>query len=154
MGRKPTQPDSVTRLRKRKQRSGTIYYYYDLGGTPRKEIALGSDYGMAIVEYAKLEKSRAASALVQDVLTFSYIANIYMREVVPTKGLATQKDNARELKQLLKFFDDPPAPLEAIEPQHVVQYLRQRGKTASATTSWPSFRAKPMRKGGLRLLDS
>jgi len=34
------------------------------------------------------------------------------------------------LKQLLKFFDDPPAPLEAIEPQHVVQYLRQRGKTA------------------------
>ncbi|WP_455884699.1 tyrosine-type recombinase/integrase [Pseudomonas spelaei] len=130
MGRKPTNPDSVTRLRKRKQRSGTTYYYYDLGGTPRKEIALGSDYGMAIVEYAKLEKSRASSALVQDVLTFAYVANIYMLEVVPTKGLATQKDNARELKQLLKFFDDPPAPLEAIEPQHVVQYLRQRGKAA------------------------
>lgn len=43
---------------------------------------------------------------------------------------ATQKDNARELKQLLKFFNDPPAPLEAIEPQHVVQYLRLRGKEA------------------------
>lgn len=94
MGRKPTNPDSVTRLRKRKQRSGTIYYYYDLGGTPRKEIALGSDYGMAIVEYAKLEKSRASSALVQDVLTFAYVANIYMLEVVPTKGVATQKDNS------------------------------------------------------------
>lgn len=53
-----------------------------------------------------------------------------MIEVVPTKSPATQKDNARELKQLLKFFDDPPAPLEAIEPQYVVQYLRQRGKTA------------------------
>lgn len=107
MGRKPTTSDSVTRLRKRKQRSGTIYYYYDTGGVPRKEIPLGSDYGMAIVEYAKLEKSRTSSAMVQDVLTFSYVADKYMVEVVPTKGSATQKDNARELKQLLKFFDDP-----------------------------------------------
>lgn len=130
MGRKPTKPDSVTRLRKRKQRSGITYYYYDTGGSPRKEIPLGSDYGLAIVEYAKLEKSRTSSAIVQEVLTFAYVADKYMLEVVPTKGSATQKDNARELKQLLKFFDDPPAPLEAIEPQHVVQYLRQRGKTA------------------------
>ncbi|WP_341519893.1 tyrosine-type recombinase/integrase [Pseudomonas sp. G.S.17] len=130
MGRKPTKSDSVTRLRKRKQRSGVIYYYYDTGGSPRKEIPLGSDYGLAIVEYAKLEKSRTSSSLVQQVLTFAYVANKYMMEVVPTKGSATQIDNARELKQLLKFFDDPPAPLEAIEPKHVVQYLRQRGKTA------------------------
>lgn len=130
MGRKPINPDSITRLRKRKQRSGVVYYYYDIGGSPRKEIPLGSDYGMAIVEYAKLEKSRTSSALVQQVLTFAYVAERYMIEVVPTKSPATQKDNARELKQLLKFFDDPPAPLEAIEPQHVVQYLRQRGKAA------------------------
>jgi integrase len=130
MGRKPTKPDSVTRLRKRTQRSGTVYYYYDTGGNPRKEIPLGSDYGLAIVEYAKLEKSRASSAIVQSVLTFAYVANIYMEEVVPTKAPATQRDNARELKQLLKFFDDPPAPLEAIEPQHIVQYLRKRGKEA------------------------
>ncbi|MCY1437909.1 Tyrosine recombinase XerC [compost metagenome] len=53
-----------------------------------------------------------------------------MLEVVPTKAPATQKDNARELKQLLQFFNDPPAPLEAIEPQHVRQYLRYRAKTA------------------------
>lgn len=63
MGRKPINPDSVTRLRKRKQRSGVVYYYYDMGGSPRKEIPLGSDYDMAIVEYAKLEKSRTSSAL-------------------------------------------------------------------------------------------
>ena len=98
MGRKPTTPDSVTRLRKRKQRSGIIYYYYDVGGSPRKEIPLGSDYGLAIVEYAKLEKSRASSALVQTVLTFAYVAEIYMLEVVPTKGVATQKDNVREFE--------------------------------------------------------
>jgi hypothetical protein len=53
-----------------------------------------------------------------------------MNEVVPTKAHATQKDNARELKNLLLFFNDPPAPLEAIEPVHVSQYLQHRGKTA------------------------
>lgn len=107
MGRKPTNPESVTRLRKRKQRSRTIYYYYDAGGTPRKEIPLGSDYGRAIMEYAKLEKSRTSSAIAQAFITFAYVADKYIHEVVPTKSAATQKDNARELKQLLKFFDDP-----------------------------------------------
>ena len=31
---------------------------------------------------------------------------------------------------MLIFFNDPPGPLEAIEPKHVVQYLRYRSKTA------------------------
>ncbi len=83
-----------------------------------------------ILEYAKLEKDRASSAAAKSVLTFSYVAERYMEEVVPTKAPATQRGNARELKQLLSFFNDPPAPLEAIEPQHVRQYLRYRGKTA------------------------
>lgn len=130
MARPPSNPDSVTRLRKRKQKSGTIYYYYDPGDKPRKEIPLGSDYGIAIVEYAKLEKSRLSNALAADVLTFAYVADVYMREVVPTKAPSTQKDNERELKQLLTFFNDPPGPLEKIQPVHVVQYLRYRSKTA------------------------
>lgn len=129
MGRKPTRPGSIPRLRERK-RGDTTYYLYDTGGTPRKEIPLGKDYGLAILEYAKLEKSRVSQAMAQDILTFAYVAEKYMLEVVPTKAPATQKDNARELKQLLAFFNDPPAPLEAIEPQHVAQYLRHRGKTA------------------------
>ncbi|RAI69266.1 integrase [Pseudomonas fluorescens] len=130
MGRKPSKPDSIARLRKRTQRSGKVYYYYDTGSKPRREIPLGSDYGLAILEYAKLEKSRVSVALVRTVLTFEYVANLYMEEVVPTKAPATQRDNARELKQLLVFFNDPPAPLEAIEPLHVRQYLRYRSKTA------------------------
>lgn len=129
MGRKPTKPGSIPRLRERK-RGDTIYYLYDTGGKPRKEISLGTDYGLAILEYAKLEKSRVSQAIAQSVITFAYVAERYMLEVVPTKAHATQKDNARELKNLLLFFNDPPAPLEAIEPQHVSQYLRHRGKTA------------------------
>ena len=130
MARRPTNPGSIPRLRKRLRPGGRVYYYYDAGEKPRREIALGSDYGAAIVEYARLEKSRAASALVEAVLTFEFVATKYMEEVVPTKSSTTQKDNTRELKQLLIFFNDPPGPLEAIEPKHVVQYLRYRSKTA------------------------
>lgn len=130
MGRKPNKPGAVARLRERKKASGKVYYYYDAGGKPRKEIPLGSDYGLAIMKYAEFEKDRTATQLVQQVVTFEYVADQYFVEVVPTKGLATQKDNLRELKQLLAFFNDPPAPLDAIEPQHVRQYLRYRGKTA------------------------
>src|SRR5690606_27761664 len=59
-------------------------------------------------------------------VTFKYVADRYLVEVLPGKSPATQKDNLRELKNLLAFFNDPPAPLDAIQPQHVRQYLRWR----------------------------
>lgn len=126
MGRRPIKPGAIARLRERKKKSGKVYYYYDAGGKPRKEIPLGSDYGLAIMEYAKLEKDRTAADKARAVITFRYVAERYMVEVVPTKAKSTQDGNERELRQLLAFFDDPPAPLEAIEPQHVKQYLRYR----------------------------
>lgn len=126
MGRRPSKPGSIARLRERKKASGRIYYYYDAGGTPRKEIPLGPDYGLAVMKYATLERDRTATALIQQVITFRYVAEKYVVDVVPTKKPATQKDNMRELKQLLAFFDDPPAPLETIQPQHVRQYLQWR----------------------------
>jgi len=129
MGGKPNKPGAVARLRERKKASGKVYYYYDAGGTPRKEIPLGSDYGLAIMQYAQFEKDRTSTKLVQQVITFEYVSTQYFAEVVPTKSPTTQKDNKRELANLLTFFDDPPAPLDAIQPQHVKQYLRYRGKS-------------------------
>jgi hypothetical protein len=126
MGRRPSKPGSIVRLRERKKASGRVFYYYDTGGKDRKEIPLGSDYGLAIMEYAKLERDRTATDLVAKVITFRYVAEKYMVDVVPTKGTATQADNKRELKNLIAFFDDPPAPLETIEPLHVRQYLTWR----------------------------
>ncbi len=126
MGRRPSKPGSIARLRERKKASGRVFYYYDTGGKDRKEIPLGSDYGLAIMEYAKLERDRTATDLVAKVITFRYVAEKYMVDVVPTKGTATQADNKRELKNLIAFFDDPPAPLETIEPLHVRQYLTWR----------------------------
>lgn len=69
---------------------------------------------------------RTATDLVAKVITFRYVAEKYMVDVVPTKGKATQFDNKREVKSLIAFFDDPPAPLETIEPLYVRQYLTWR----------------------------
>lgn len=126
MGRRPTKPGSIARLRERKKASGRVFYYYDVGGKPRKEIALGSDYGLAIMEYAKLERSRTATALVEKIITFRYVAERYQIEVMPKKAPATAAKNKQEINNLISYFDDPPAPLDAIQPQHVRQYLRWR----------------------------
>lgn len=126
MGRRPSKPGSIARLRERKKASGKTYYYYDAGGHPRKEIPLGSDYGLAIMKYAEFERDRTSTALVSSTITFRYVAEKYIVDVVPTKAPTTQKDNRRELNNLLAFFDDPPAPLDSIQPQHVRQYLSWR----------------------------
>lgn len=47
------------------------------------------------------------------------------------KAPRTQKDNLIELQWLYKFFDDPPAPLDRIEPQHIARYRDWRVVTRS-----------------------
>lgn len=60
------------------------------------------------------------------MITFRYVAEKYMVDIVPSKGKATQFDNKPEMKKLIAFFDDPPAPLDTIEPLHVLQHLTWR----------------------------
>jgi hypothetical protein len=65
-------------------------------------------------------------------MTFRYVAERYIKEVLPTKAPATQKDNLRELQMLYKFFDNPPAPLDEIEPIHIRQYIDMRTQSGAA----------------------
>ncbi len=123
MGRKPTKPGAIKRLRLR-VRNGVTYYFYDHGGKPRREEPLGRDYGLAIKRWAELE--RESKLPPQAVVTFRHVADRYRAEVIPTKAERTQRDNAKELENLLAFFDDPPAPFESIKPLHVRQYLSWR----------------------------
>lgn len=123
MGRHSSSPNAIPRLRARKRR-GRTWYYYDHGGKPRHEEALGCDYAKAIARWAQLEGETPDN--IPAVLTFKYVADLYRKKVIPKKAPATQKDNLREMANLLAFFDDPPAMLEAIEPQHVRQYLTWR----------------------------
>lgn len=125
MGRKPSKPGAIARLRERR-RGKTVYYFYDAGGKPRVEIPLGKDYGLAIMKYAELERDRTADNIARQVITFDYVATQYLIHVVPTKQPGTQTKNRQELARLKEFFNDPPGPLEAIQPIHVRQYLRWR----------------------------
>lgn len=124
MGRKPQRANAIPHLRVRKKPSGKVFYYYDHGGKPRRETPLGSDYGLAVVKWAELE--RAGTEKPREVITFRYVAGRYRIEVIPTKAPKTQTGNLAELAKLLEFFDDPPGPLDKITPQHVKQYMRWR----------------------------
>lgn len=128
MGRRSSRPDAIPHLRMRRQKSGAVHYYYDHGGQPRREEPLGSDYGLAIKRWAEIERERTAP--VAEVITFRYIAERYRVEIIPTKAPRTQRDNLAELAKLLEFFDDPPGPLDAIQPVHVRQFLTWRGAQA------------------------
>ncbi|MFO6418581.1 tyrosine-type recombinase/integrase [Hylemonella sp. W303a] len=59
---------------------------------------------------------------------FSVVARRYVREVLPTKGVRTRRDNEKELANLLKVFAH--MPIDAIAPMHVREYLDIRGQVA------------------------
>lgn len=123
MGRKSSRPDAIPHLRVRRKGRKT-FYYYDHGGKPRREEPLGTDYGRAIQRWAEIERDHTGKSAA--VVTFRYVAERYRAEVIPGKAPRTQRDNLQELGRLLVFFDDPPAALDAIQPQHVRQYLTWR----------------------------
>lgn len=125
MGRKPSKPNAIPRFRERR-RGNSVWYYYDRGVIDGRRALepLGSDYGLAIKRWAELEGDRRLPASAG--LTFRVVADAYRREVVPTKAIRTASDNVRELGKLLAYFDDPPAPLEKINPLAVRQYLDWR----------------------------
>lgn len=129
MGRKPSKNLNLPpRMRARSKSGGKLWYYYDAGGKPRKEIPLGCEYTAAVRKWAELDQNKpdAASAMI----TFKHVADRYIRDVFPIKAARTQRDNLTELGFLYQFFNNPPAPLESIQPGHIRQYLDWRGKTA------------------------
>lgn len=125
MGRRASKPGAVPHLRSNR-RKGSTWYYYDHGivGGKRWREPLGSDYTVALRRWAEIEAaSRATNA---KRVTFAAVAEAYRREAIPRKAPRTQIDNMKELAKLLAFFNDPPGPLDAIEPVHVRQYLEWR----------------------------
>lgn len=125
MGRKPTVHTNLPpRLRARLQKSGRTFYYYDQGGKPRREIPLGSDYTLAVRRWSELHRDTIPAAAAPTLLT---AWETYRERVLPTKSAGTQRDYQKSAKQILAFFNNPPAPLDHIEPMHIRQYLDQRG---------------------------
>lgn len=124
MGRIPTVNKNLPKGIRARKRGTKVWYYYDTGGKPRKEIPLGNDYAMAVKKWSELQID--AKPIHQEIITLRYVAERYKREVIPTKAPRTQADNLYELNWLFKFFDSPPVPLEKIMPIHIRQYLDWR----------------------------
>lgn len=128
MGRKPRNPGSIPHLRARVRR-GKTWYYYDHGGSPRREEPLGCDYGIAIQRWAELEgKAHTAQAA---RIMFDWVCDRYMAEIASRKAIRTFADNQKEERKLRQFFGDPPAPLDDIKPVHVRQYMTWRTSAGS-----------------------
>lgn len=141
MGRKPTRWTNLPAGMRARERGQKIHYYLDTGGKPRKEIPLGSDYVMAVQKWAELT---SATTPPQGVPTMPYVVKRYFAEVVPTKAVGSQRSDQQEKGWVLKFFGDPPAPLDDVEPQHIRQFMRWR-----ATQSREAAIARQQgRKGG------
>lgn len=128
MGRKSSTPQ-LPNFRARKQKSGVTYYYFDTGQKPRKEIPLGSNLGKALAEYSKLSQNGWSPPPEKaGPITFADVVKRYETDVIPKKAKNTQIGNARELKQLMAHFNDPPAPLDLSTPRHVREYMELRRK--------------------------
>nr|WP_245202302.1 tyrosine-type recombinase/integrase [Herbaspirillum sp. 1130] len=125
MGRRPSKNSNLPRgVRAREQRSGVIYYYYDAGGKPRREIPLGSNYVEAVRKWAELEAMPPST--VSKVVTFRYACEVYQKKYLIENAPKTREEKLRQIETLLAFFDNPPAPLEEIKPIHIKQFLSWR----------------------------
>ena len=126
-GRKRTVNLNLPPRMRARSRGKKVHYYYDTGGRPRHEIPLGSDYTLAVRAWSELHMAKPSP---NAVTTFRMAAERYIKEVLPGKAPRTQAGNIEELNQLYKFFDNPPAPLDSIQPLHIRQYMDLRGKEA------------------------
>jgi integrase len=112
-----------------RRRGEVTYYYYDAGGKPRKELPLGTDYPMAVKKWAELEMD--AKPRHNQLITLKYAADEYLLSLeFKEKAPRTQRDYIAQLVFILKFFNNPPAPLTAIKPVNIQQYMKLRGKLA------------------------
>ena len=121
-------PRMIKRTRTMKSGKVWVGYYYDGRDAEgkRKEIPLGTDLDEAREKWAKLERKvvPVATRTVGDLL------RRYERDVVPGKGLKTQKDNLKVIVQLMKSFES--APIEALTPQIIAQYRDARSAPVRA----------------------
>ncbi|MDK4629532.1 hypothetical protein QG085_10160, partial [Kingella kingae] len=118
MGRKHSTNHNLPngmRARKRHRANGKIiiYYYYEsrTADGKRREIPLGTDYVLAIQQWAKLEHDKIRA---HDRATYNQIATRYKAQILPTQKIGTQQNKHHHFKNLDQFFDNAPLDLSLI----------------------------------------
>ncbi len=104
-------------------KKGKVWYHVS-GTSPRVWTKLSGDRAEALRLWAQREGVREDDS----TKLFSVVAKRYVREVYPTKSVRTQRDNDKELVNLLKVFAH--VPIDAIAPMHIREYLDIRGQVA------------------------
>ena len=122
MGRKPTVNLNLPQRMRLRVRNGKTYYFYDAGGKPRREIALGQDYVLAIQKWAELHEAQPTAVVTVGWLIGKYLASPQFDDL----GLGTQADYKFALDKLLSKFGD--APVDQVRSSHVQLYLDQRSQ--------------------------
>jgi len=124
MGRRPTANLNLPPMMRARRRRDRTYYYYDTGARPRVEMALGSDYTLAVQESSKLHQAKPTVAM-----TVGWAIQKY-RASHEFAGLArgTQADYNYALDKIDEHFGD--APLDQVTPPHIALYLDKRSQSS------------------------
>lgn len=120
MGRKPSRNLNLPPRMRARVKNGTTYYTYDLGGKPRKEVSLGTDFLLAIQKWAEIHETKPTEKLTVAWAIGKYRSSPQFDEV----SLGTQADYGFALDKLVHAFGD--APLDEVKPSHITLYIDKR----------------------------
>src|SRR5450830_1400769 len=99
-------------------------YYHVSGTLPRKWTPLGDDINEARRKWADLEGKPVSI----DDKSFSTVGKRYMRDILPTLKMHTQRDYTQYFRLLEAVFGE--VAIDSIRPFDIAEYLRVRGETS------------------------
>jgi integrase len=111
-------------MRAKKGVRGQVWYYLDKGVQPngsRPWIPLGSNFPEALRAYVEQVETVKAPAV-----TVAELLNDWNAKTAAGRKAGTVDDIRYSLPNLMRFFGDPPAQLDEVEPIHIRQYLDWR----------------------------
>jgi hypothetical protein len=126
-------------LRAREQRSKTVHYYYESPkAVQRTEVALGSDFQIALAKRAmllmKFESLDSGSRS-----DFQFISKLYLEAYVPTLPAYDQGEVRKSLVRLQLYFKDHQLTFcSNTISEYKTHYLNSRGSNAKirGTREW------------------
>lgn len=128
-------------MRAKKGARGQVWYYLDKGIQPdgtRPWLPLGNNFPDALRRYAELVETVTGPAL-----TVPELLHDWNTQTAPGRPAGTLDDIRYSLAPLIRFFGDPPAPCDQVEPVHIRQYLDWRvAETKKAKQEQNAKRAK------------
>lgn len=124
MGRRPSVNCNLPPRMRARRRGKRTYYFYDCGGKPRREIPLGTDYILAVQQWATLHQAQPTAQMTVAWLIGKYLASPAFDDV----GTGTQADYRYALDKLLEKFGN--APIDQVKASHVTLYIEQRSQSS------------------------